>query len=98
MELLQKYEMAHIEEAKDIASVSVIDPPGIAEKKSFPPRILLTLILTVFAIVVASVYILNRHQWDQVSLNDPRKVLAQEIARSFRTQLHHYLPLGRDTR
>jgi uncharacterized protein involved in exopolysaccharide biosynthesis len=96
--LSQQYEMARIEEAKDTPVVSVIDMPLVAEKKSFPPRILLTLILTVFAVVVASFYILNRHQWDQVSLNDPRKVLAQEIARSFRTQLHHYLPLGRDTR
>ncbi len=37
--LTQQYEMARIEEAKDVPVVSVIDSPGIPEKKSFPPRL-----------------------------------------------------------
>ena len=44
--LTQQYELARIQEAKDVPVVSVIDSPGIPEKKSFPPRLLLAEILT----------------------------------------------------
>src|SRR5581483_6071029 len=40
--LTQQYELARIEEARDVPAVSVIDPPGIPEKKYFPPRLLLS--------------------------------------------------------
>ena len=36
--LTQQYELARIQEAKDVPVVRVIDAPGIPEKKSFPPR------------------------------------------------------------
>lgn len=77
--LTQQYEMARIEEAKDIPVVSVIDPPGVPEKKSFPPRLLLTLLLTFLAFVVAATIILLRDRWSQVDCSDPRKKLATEV-------------------
>ena len=36
--LTQQFEMARIEEAKDLPEITVIDAPEIAEKKSFQPR------------------------------------------------------------
>ena len=77
--LTQQYEMAHIEEAKDVPTVSVIDAPGIAEKKSFPPRLLLTLLLTFLAFICVSIFILVRDGWSTISASDPRKVIASEI-------------------
>src|SRR6202012_5150021 len=74
--LTQQYEMARIEEAKDIPVVSVIDPPGIPEKKSFPPRLLLSLLLTFLSFTGASTLILIRDHWSTVDPRDPRKVLA----------------------
>jgi capsule polysaccharide export protein KpsE/RkpR len=77
--LTQQYEMARIEEAKDVPAVNVIDPPGLAEKKSFPPRLLLTLLLTFVSMVVASVLVLARTHWIGLTTNDPRKEIAAEI-------------------
>lgn len=77
--LTQQYEMARIEEAKDIPVVSVIDPPGIPEKKSFPPRLLLSLLLTFLSFTGASTLILIRDHWSTVDPRDPRKVLASEV-------------------
>jgi uncharacterized protein involved in exopolysaccharide biosynthesis len=74
--LTQQYELARIQEAKD---VPVIDSPGIPEKKSFPPRLLLALILTVIAISVAAALLLAWQRWLHISPSDPRKVLAQQI-------------------
>lgn len=77
--LNQQYEIARIEEAKDIPTVSVIDPPGIPEKKSFPPRLLLALVLTFLSFTIASAAILIRHHWSTINPEDPRKALAAEI-------------------
>jgi uncharacterized protein involved in exopolysaccharide biosynthesis len=81
--LTQQYEIARIEEAKDVPVVSVIDPPGIPEKKSFPPRMALSFALTGLSVVCASAVILMRDRWQRVSATDPRKLLAREIAGTF---------------
>jgi uncharacterized protein involved in exopolysaccharide biosynthesis len=78
--LSQQYEMARISEAKDTPIVSVIDSPLLAEKKSFPPRLLLMLALTGASLVAASVYVLLRKWWLQVDSVDPRKELAQKVS------------------
>jgi uncharacterized protein involved in exopolysaccharide biosynthesis len=78
--LTQQYEMARIQEAKDVPVVSVIDPPGIPEKKSFPPRLLLAVLLTGCAFVLASFLLLVQHRWHQTPDDNPVKSLAQTIA------------------
>jgi capsule polysaccharide export protein KpsE/RkpR len=85
--LTQQYELARIQEAKDVPVVSVIDAPGIPEKKSFPPRLLLALLLTATSVVVASALILFGQQWMQVPVDDPRKALALEIGASVHRRL-----------
>ena len=82
--LTQQYEMARIEEAKDIPVVRVIDPPGIPEKKSFPPRVILSLVLTLLAFAATSAFLLFRERWDNVDTADPRKRLADAITGSIR--------------
>lgn len=82
--LTQQYEIARIEEAKDVPVVSVIDTPGIPEKKSFPPRLLVALLFTMFVVGVAAMFVLFRQRWWLVDDNDPRKVLAREIGNTLR--------------
>ncbi len=77
--LTQQYEMARIEEAKDVPVISVIDTPGIAEKKSFPPRLILTVVLTLLSVALSSALILLRETWSLLPADDPRKMLASEI-------------------
>jgi uncharacterized protein involved in exopolysaccharide biosynthesis len=85
--LTQQFELARIQEAKDVPVVSVIDAPGIPEKKSFPPRLLLALLLTFASVAVASVLLLVQRRWEQVPASDPRKVLAHEIGRNLQQRL-----------
>jgi capsule polysaccharide export protein KpsE/RkpR len=86
--LTQQYEMARIQEAKDVPVVSVIDAPGIPEKKSFPPRLLLTLLLTMVVITATAAYLVLRHQWDLVSATDPRKQLAEQMSLTLRNRMN----------
>ncbi len=83
--LTQQYEVARIQEAKEIPVVRVIDAPGIPEKKSFPPRTVFVILLTAFVGVVVSAHILIRHHWRQVSEIDPRKALGKRIAFDLRS-------------
>jgi len=93
--LTQQYEMARIDEVKDIPAVSVIDAPGIAEKKSFPPRLLVTLLLTFFSFAFASALIIVRDRWSTIAMNDPRKELAAEVVPVLRSRINSIFALKR---
>ena len=78
--LTQQNELARIQEAKDIPVIRVIDAPGVPEKKSFPPRTIYLLLLTVLVIVGAAAWILLRERWSELDQRDPRKRLIGQIA------------------
>ena len=77
--LTQQYEMARIDEAKDVPVVSVIDSPGIPEKKSFPPRLLLALAMTFFVFAATAALILIRDYWSKIDNDNPGKIFAHEV-------------------
>jgi uncharacterized protein involved in exopolysaccharide biosynthesis len=77
--LTQQYEIARIQEAKDVPVVSVIDAPGIPEKKSFPPRLLLAGLLTLVVCGVAASAVLFDFRWKALDPIDPRRKLANAI-------------------
>ncbi len=80
--LTQQYEIARIQEAKDVPAVSVIDLPGIPEKKSFPPRAVLTMALAFGFFVLFSAFLIARHAWLALNTEDPRRAFAAEVART----------------
>jgi len=77
--LTRQFEIARIQEAKDVPVISVIDAPGIPEKKSFPPRALIVLLVPLAAVIAAAFFHLLRFQWMQIPAQDPRKALVQYI-------------------
>jgi len=77
--LSQQYEIASIDEAKDTPAIKVIDPPGVPERKSFPPRLLLALLLSFVSFAGTSALILMREHWSNIDPRDPRKILASEV-------------------
>jgi uncharacterized protein involved in exopolysaccharide biosynthesis len=85
--LTQEFEVARIQEAKDVPAVSVIDAPGIPEKKSFPPRMLLTLVIVVLGTAGTALFELFRQRWGLVEEGDPRKVLVREVTATVRQRV-----------
>jgi len=81
-------ETARIEEAKDTPVVNVLDPPSWPEKKSSPHRAIIVLGSVVFAVIASSFLLLLQRTWLLLSVNDPRKLFAQEIY----TTAQHRLP------
>jgi uncharacterized protein involved in exopolysaccharide biosynthesis len=77
--LTQQDELAKVEEAKDTPSVKVLDLPEVPQKKSFPPRLVIMILGTFLAVVLAATWILASSAWEKVDPNDPRKALATEM-------------------
>jgi uncharacterized protein involved in exopolysaccharide biosynthesis len=77
--LTQQYEMAKIAEAKEIPSVKVLDPANLPEKKSGPPRLLITLFGVILSFALAAVFVIGKATWKRVDPDDPRKMLANEV-------------------
>jgi uncharacterized protein involved in exopolysaccharide biosynthesis len=75
--LTQEYEFAKIQEAKEIPTVNVLDAPMLPERKSFPPRILITVMGTLLAFFLASSVVIGSEAWKQNQ--SPEKKLATEI-------------------
>lgn len=94
--LTQQYELARVQEAKDMPVISVIDSPGIPEKKFFPPRILLALLLTFIAFSIAAARILMQDAWSKVDPADPRKILESEVVPVLRRRIRGLISPNRD--
>jgi uncharacterized protein involved in exopolysaccharide biosynthesis len=77
--LTQQYELARIQEAKEIPTVNVIDPANVPEKKSFPPRMLIILTLTTLSLAVAMISVVASARWREVDPRDPGKRFATRV-------------------
>jgi len=82
--LTKQYEMARVEEAREVPTVKVLDVADIPEKKSFPPRLIIMLFGTCFAISLCTVWILSSERWRQLDQNDPGKKLTEEVLQTMR--------------
>src|SRR5258708_6391242 len=74
--LAKEYEMAKVQEVKEIPTVKVLDVAHIPDKKSFPPRLLIMFLGTAFSVAVATTWILGKATWDRTDASDERKVFA----------------------
>ncbi len=92
--LTQEYELARIQEAKDTPAVSIIDFPGVPEKKYFPPRLILTVALAGIMMACTAGTVLLQYRWDCLSENDPGKQFARQVAASLRSILQRAADRG----
>jgi uncharacterized protein involved in exopolysaccharide biosynthesis len=77
--LSKEYELARIEEAKETPTVKLLDAPNLPEKRSFPPRTLIVVMGTFFAVVIAGVLVLMRKWWLDTTGDDPKKKFLLDI-------------------
>jgi capsule polysaccharide export protein KpsE/RkpR len=84
--LSEEYETARIEEVKSIPTVSVIDSPGLPERKSGPHRTLIVLATTVLSMILAALFLLIKRSWLAIDQLDSRRVLATDIQAALRNR------------
>jgi len=93
--LTKQYELAKVEEAKEVPSVRVLDPPDVPEKKSFPPRMLITLMGTFTGFLLGATWLLGKESWTQWDTEDPGRILIADIGLALHSQLASVSPNGR---
>lgn len=83
--LTKQYELAKVQEAKEIPSVKVLDAPVVPEHKSFPPRLVIMILGMLCAAIVGLGWVLGQARWQEIDPKDPGRVLAQEVFDTFAT-------------
>jgi uncharacterized protein involved in exopolysaccharide biosynthesis len=79
--LTQEYEMAKIQEAKEIPTIKVMDEASIPERKSFPPRIVFMILGVVLAGLTGAVWVLCFVFWQAIEPDDPAKSFTLDVVR-----------------
>ena len=92
--LTQQYELAKVQEAKEIPTVRVLDVAIVPTKKSFPPRTLIVILGAMLGITLAMTWIVGKTRWDIVRKDDPRKVFAMEVLTTVRARVPSFSPKG----
>ena len=77
--LNQQYELTRIQEAKEIPTIRVIDPANVPERKSWPPRLMIIVLLTACSLVVTAAWIAGTAYWEKVDPHNPGKLLANRV-------------------
>jgi capsule polysaccharide export protein KpsE/RkpR len=92
--LTKEYELAKVQEVKEIPTVKVLDSPNIPERKSFPPRLLIMFLGTVFAFGLATTWVFGKTAWDHTDSNNPKKAFAQEVFTTARASIPKFAQNG----
>jgi capsule polysaccharide export protein KpsE/RkpR len=78
--LTQQYELAKVQEAKEIPTVKVLDSAVVPTVKSSPHRVALTGCGTVLVFCGTAVWMVVRKKWTDIPPTDPGRLLAEEVA------------------
>jgi capsule polysaccharide export protein KpsE/RkpR len=84
--LTQQYEMARIQEAKEIPSVKVLDPASTPERRS-PSWLLVILAGTFLGALLACMGYFLKNWWDRWDQDDPRRMLLSQVFRGGRRSI-----------
>jgi uncharacterized protein involved in exopolysaccharide biosynthesis len=92
--LTQQYELAKVQEAKETPSVRVLDAARVPERKSFPPRLLITSLVSFLFLGAAIFCVLVRMRWDETDTKDPGKLFVQEMFQTMNGHMPWATPNG----
>lgn len=81
--LTKQYELAKIQEAKEIPTVKILDVANIPERKSGPQRTRLVFLGTCFGGFLAIGYVLVLNRWQTIDSHHPVRVLSLTMWRGF---------------
>ena len=82
--LTEQYELAKVQEAKEIPSVKVLDAAVVPTKKSFPPRILFIAIGALLGVIGGAMWLFAKRRWNTIDSQDPGKQFVLEVLETMR--------------
>jgi capsular polysaccharide transport system permease protein len=91
----QQFEMARIQEAKELPIVRVMDAGVKSEKRSSPIRSLIVAGSVFGAFLLACMWVVGKYRWQQVPADDSYRLLAADVAAEFRSVIAKLRPRSR---
>jgi len=91
--LTQQYELAKVQEAKEIPSVKVLDAAVVPTKKSFPPTFLFITLGMVLGMVGGVLWLFTKRRWTEIDPQDPGKQFALEVFETIREDSKRLAPV-----
>jgi capsule polysaccharide export protein KpsE/RkpR len=79
--LTKQYELAKVQEAKEVPSIRVLDEPIVPEHKVWPPRLIIILLGTMMTLIIATLWIAGAAAVAALDPDDPRRVLLERLGR-----------------
>jgi capsule polysaccharide export protein KpsE/RkpR len=86
--LTKQFELAKVEEAKEVPTVKILDSPELPERKSYPPRLFMMISGTLAALVLGMLWILGKSHWQGIDPRDPTKLFAEEVFHGVSARAH----------
>ncbi len=83
--LSKQYELARVEEAKEVSQVMVLDHADLPERKSSPHRSIITLVGGLVFALLGIAWVLGQKLWELADDSHPAKALAVKLRNSIRT-------------
>ncbi len=77
--LSRQYEIAKVDEAKAGEIIQVVDPAQVPDRKSWPPRALLTIAAGFFGMIFAAFWLIARAAWRNMEQDPERAAQLQEL-------------------
>ena len=77
--LTKQLELAKVQEARETHSVKIVDAAEVPERKSFPPRMLIVVLLTLLSVLCALGYVLLKQLWASAEVTRPYRVFTAEL-------------------
>ncbi len=77
--LTKQYELAKVQEAKEIPSIKVLDEPVVPETKIWPPRLFIILFGTFVAFAFGCIWIMAAAGYQNLDSRDPRRLLMDRL-------------------
>jgi len=82
--LTKEYELAKVQEAKEIPTVRVLDPANIPQVKAFPPRKFITGLGMIAGFGLGVTWIIGQARWHKIAPDNPGKILTLEVVTAAR--------------
>jgi uncharacterized protein involved in exopolysaccharide biosynthesis len=84
--LTRQYELAKVEEAKEIPTIKILDEPELPERKSLPHRMIIVVLGTMISAIAGITWVFISRFWKITNDSHPIKVFGMRLLRSIRGQ------------
>jgi uncharacterized protein involved in exopolysaccharide biosynthesis len=82
--LTKQYELAKVEEAKEIPVIKVLDEPQVPERKSSPHRSIIVILGVIVAAFAGIMWIIACKLWEITDDSHPAKAIGMELVRTIK--------------